>query len=61
MFDVVCLFGKEELEVTPLFDDCGFVLPSITWQVEKTIVFDGKVCRAKDIFLIEWIFFSFGK
>ena len=50
MFDVGCLFGKEELEVIPIFGACGLVSRGITCPVEQSIVFDGKVCRAKDIF-----------
>ena len=61
MFDVGCLFGKEELVVTPIFGACGLVSPDITWQVEQSSVFDGKVCRSKDIFLGEWLFSIFGK
>ena len=45
MFDVGCLFGKEELEVTPIFGTCGIVLPGITWKVEQASVFNGKLCR----------------
>ena len=52
MFDVGCLFGREEFEVTQIFGACGIVSPSITCQVEKSSVFDGKVCRAKDVLLV---------
>ena len=61
IFDFGCLFGKEELEVTPIFGACGIVSTGITWQVEQSSVFDGKVCRSKDIFLSKWIFSSFGE
>ena len=61
MFDVDWLFGKKYLEVTPIFGACGIVLPGITWKVEQSSVFDGKVCRSKDIFLVEWLSYSFGK
>ena len=60
MFDVGCLFCKEELEVTPIVGPCGVFLTGITWQVEKFSVFYGKVCRAKDFFFSEWIFSRFG-
>ena len=59
MFDVGCLFGKEQLEVNPIFGSFGIVLPGITWQVEQSIVLDDKVCREKDVFLSEWLFSSF--
>ena len=61
MFDVGCLFGKEEFVVTPIFGACGLVLPGITWQVEQSSVFDGKVLRERDIFLSELLFSIFGK
>ena len=61
MFDVGCLFGKEELEVTPIFGACGIVLPDFTLQVEQYSVFDGKVCILKDVFLGEWVFSIFGE
>ena len=48
MFDVGCLFGKEELEVTSIFGVFGLVLLDIMWQVEKFSIFNVKVCRAKD-------------
>ena len=60
MFDIGCLFGKEELEVNPVFGACGLVSPVITWQVEKFSVFYDKVCRSKDLFLIQWLLFKFG-
>ena len=50
MFDVGCLFCKEDLEVTPIFGACGLVSSGMTWQVEESSVFDGKVCRSNDIF-----------
>ena len=49
MFDVGCLFDKENLEVISIFGACGIVSPGTTWKVGKSSVFDGKVCRAKDI------------
>ena len=61
MFDVGCLFGKEEFEVAPIFGACGIVLPGITWQAEKSSVFDRKEIIATDLFLIEWLFYSFRK
>ena len=61
MFDVGGLFGKEELEVNPVFGACGLVSPGITCQVEQSSLFDGKVCKSKDIFIGEWIFSSFGE
>ena len=50
MFDVGCLFGKGDLEVTPIFGAYGLVSPGIIWQVDRSSVFNEKVCRAKDIF-----------
>ena len=61
MFDIGCLFGKKELEVNLIFGTCGIVSPVITWQDEKSSVFDGKVCREKDIFIFEWLLSRFGK
>ena len=61
VFDVGCLSVKEDLEVTPNFGACGLVSPGITWQVEQSSVFNGKVYRSKDIFLSEWLFYIFGK
>ena len=61
MFDVGSLFGKDEFEVTPIFDTCGIVLPGTTWQVEQSSVFGGKSCRSKDIFLSEWLFYGIGE
>ena len=43
MFDVGCIFGKEELEVTTIFGDFWLVLPGITCQVEQSSVFGSKV------------------
>ena len=43
MFDVGCLFGREDLEVTPIFGACGLVSPGITWQAEQYSVFNGNV------------------
>ena len=59
MFGVSCLFVKEELEVTPFFGICGIVSPGIIWYVEQSSVFYGKVRRAKDIFIGEWLFSIF--
>ena len=61
MFDVGCLFGREEFEVTPIFGACGLVSPGITCQVEKSSVFDGKVYRANKFFLSEWLFSGFSE
>ena len=61
MFDVGCLFGKEELEVTPFFGSCRLVSPGITRQVEQYSVFYGKVYRAEDRFLSECILSIFGE
>ena len=53
MFDIGCIFSKEDLEVAPFFGACGIFLPGVTWKVEQSSVFGGKVCRSKDIFLGE--------
>ena len=37
MFDVGRLFGKEDIEVTPIFGANGLVSPGITWQVENPV------------------------
>ena len=52
MFDVGCLFVKEDLEVTPIFGTCGLVLLDIKWQVEQSSVFDGNACISNNIFSV---------
>ena len=52
MFDVGCLFGKEDIEIIPNFGACELVLPGITWHVEESSVFNGKVFISNDVFLV---------
>ena len=52
MFDVGCLFGREEFEVTPNFGASVLVSTCITYQVEQYSVFDVKVCRVRMIFFL---------